>query len=69
MSTDLYLILVNEDTVFVVPQSIIGMLWLQTHFPDDAWDKLGTDSVVICRHDAEMLVTDAEESKLNVVYE
>ena len=45
------------------------MLWLQTHFEDEAWDALGTDSVVISRHDAEMLVTDAEQAELMVLYE
>ena len=58
-----------KDQVWVVPQSIHGMFWLQTHFEDDAWDALGTDSVVIPRQDAGMLVIDAQSAELMVAYD
>ena len=58
-----------KDKVWVVPQSIHGMLWLQTHFENDAWDALSQDAVVIPRHDAGMLVIDAQSAELMVVYD
>jgi len=57
------------DRVFVVPQSIHGVLWLQTHFNDDEWDDITSSSVAIPPHDAAMLVIDAEDAELIVHYE
>lgn len=57
-----------KDKVWVVPQSVLGILWLQCHFEDEEWDALGTDSVVIPREDAGMLVIDAQSAELIVVY-
>ena len=57
------------DKVFVVPQSIHGVLWLQTHFEEDNWDDLTSGAVTIDRHDAAMLVIDAEDAELIVHYE
>ena len=57
------------DQVFVVPQSIHGVLWLQTHFEEDDWDALTSGAVTIDRHDAAMLVIDAEDAELVVKYE
>ena len=58
-----------RDNVWVVPQSIHGMLWLQTHFEDKHWDALGDDCVVIPRQDAGNLVIDAETAKLAVAFD
>ena len=57
------------DKVYVVPQSIHGVLWLQTHFHKDNWDDLTTGAVTIAHHDAAMLVIDAEDAELIVHYE
>ena len=57
------------DQVFVVPQSIHGVLWLQTHFEEDDWDALTSGAVTISRTDAVMLVIDAEDAELIVHYE
>ena len=65
---DIQLVQIKEQ-VWVVPQSIHGMLWLQTHFENDAWDALGTDAVIIPRQDAGMLVIDAQSAELMVVYD
>ena len=64
---DIQLVQIKES-VWVVPQSVLGILWLQLHFEDDDWDALGTDSVVIPREDAGMLVIDAQSAELIVVY-
>ena len=57
------------DKVYVVPQSIHGVLWLQTHFEEDDWDDITSGSVAIPPHDAAMLVIDAEDAELIVHYE
>jgi hypothetical protein len=57
------------DKVFVVPQSIHGVLWLQTHFEEDDWDALTSGAVTIAHHDAAMLVIDAEDAELVVKYD
>ena len=57
------------DKVFVVPQSIHGVLWLQTHFSEDEWDDITGGSVTVPPHDAAMLVIDAEDAELIVQYE
>ena len=39
--------------------SIHGMLWLQTHFENDEWEALSTNSVIISDADAIRLSEDA----------
>ncbi len=54
------------DKIFVVPQSILGVLWLQLKFDPDHWDDLTNGAVVLQRHDAASLVIDAEDGGLIV---
>ena len=56
------------DKMWVVPQTILGVLWLQTHFSEDHWDDLTNGSVVLKPHNASMLVIDAESGGLTVRY-
>jgi len=58
-----------KDRVWVVPQSAAGMFWLQSHFPDDAWDALSREAIVIPQHDAGMLVIDAQSAELFVNFD
>ena len=64
-SMDLQLINVI-DKVFVVPQSIVGVLWLQTHFPPSDWDALTEGAVVLKPENAEALLIDARTAGLTV---
>lgn len=64
---DIQLVQIN-DKVWVVPQSAVGMFWLQAHFPDDAWDAISNEAVIIPKHDAGMLVIDAQSAELNVKF-
>ena len=57
------------DQVFIVPQSIHGVLWLQLHFETENWDALTSGAVTLTRSDAAMLVIDAEDAELIVHYE
>ena len=54
------------DKIFVVPQSIHGVLWLQLKFDPDHWDDLTNGAVVLQRHNAAELVIDAQDSGLIV---
>ena len=56
------------DKIWVVPQSILGVLWLQTHFDESHWDDLTNGAVVLKPHNASMLVIDAESGGLTVHY-
>ena len=54
------------DKVFVVPQSVLGVLWLQSHFPSSEWDALTNGAVVLKPQNAEMLLIDARSAGLIV---
>ena len=56
------------DKVYVVPQSIHGVLWLQTHFEEGDWDSLTSGAVTIAPHDAALLFIDAESAELVIKY-
>ena len=61
--------LVNIDDNFnksLKPTSIIGMLWLQTHFENDQWEALSNNSVIISKENSELLVKDATSAGLNI---
>ena len=54
--------LVNIDNSLnksLKPTSVIGMLWLQTHFEDDQWEALSNNAVIISKENSEFLVEDA----------
>ena len=57
------------DKVYVVPQSVLGLLWLQTHFEEDHWDDLTAGAVTLNREDAVTLAIDAEDASLMVQYD
>ena len=41
------------------PTTIIGMLWLQTHFENDQWEALSNNQVMISKENSELLIKDA----------
>ena len=53
----------------VSPRSVLGMLWLQLHFEDDEWEKLSQGSFLLERHNAVMMVEDAQEAELIILFE
>ena len=65
---DIFLDKLNDDAVRVQPKSVHGMLWLQTHFDDDAWDMLSLGAVGINTFDAINLSQDASQSGLHVLF-
>ena len=52
----------------IEPQSVHGMLWLQTHFEADHWESLSNSLVTIPAQDAKMLFEDAEQGGINVSF-
>ena len=61
--------LVNIDNNLnksIEPTSVIGMLWLQTHFEDDQWDALSNNQVIISKENSELLIEDAISAGLTI---
>ena len=48
------------------PKSVLGMLWLQTHFDNDQWEALANNSVIISEENSKLLVDDAINAGLEV---
>ena len=48
------------------PTSVIGMLWLQTHFEDNQWEALSNNQVIISKENSKLLVNDAISAGLNI---
>ena len=48
------------------PISVIGMLWLQTHFENDEWEALSNNEVIISKENSKLIVKDATKAGLNV---
>ena len=48
------------------PTSVVGMLWLQTHFENDQWEALSNNAVIISKENSELLIKDATSAGLNV---
>ena len=61
--------LVSIDNKFnksIKPTSILGMLWLQTHFENNQWEALSNDSVIISEENSKFLVQDALSAGINI---
>ena len=50
----------------ILPMSVHGILWLQTHFESDHWESLSNGLVIIPTKDAQMLGKDANKAGINV---
>ena len=56
----------NNSNKSLKPTSIIGMLWLQTHFEDNQWEALSNNQVIISKEDSKLLVKDAISAGLKI---
>lgn len=52
MNVDLHLEYLSEEAVRVIPESIVGTLWLQLNMDEDCWDALPVGLVSIAAQDA-----------------
>ncbi len=56
----------NNLSKSIKPTSVIGMLWLQTHFDNDQWEALSNNAVIVSNEDSELIVTDATSAGLKI---
>ena len=56
----------KRNGIQIEPNSVHGILWLQTHFESDHWESLSNGLVIIPSKDALMLSEDAEKAGINV---
>ena len=56
----------NKSTKSLQPTSVLGMLWLQTHFENDQWEALSNNSVIISQENSKLLIADATSAGLNI---
>ena len=50
----------------LVPASVHGILWLQTHFESEHWELLAEGHVIVSRADAETLMIDSSQAGLTL---
>ena len=61
------LVLLELGTSFVLqPRSVVGLLWLQTHFEPSAWDLICSGSVRLSAATRQQLCGDAEAAGLRL---
>jgi len=64
---DICLINIDQNsTKSLQPTSVLGMLWLQTHFENDHWEALSNNSVLISQENSKLLIEDATSAGLNI---
>ena len=55
------------DSYRIAPRSVVGMLWLQTHFESETWDLICGGQVNLKSECCDNLCTDAIQAGLQVV--
>ena len=56
----------NNSNKSLKPTSVIGMLWLQTHFEDNQWEALSNNQVIISKENSKLLVKDVISAGLKI---
>tara|TARA_Y200000002_G_scaffold122099_1_gene100186 strand:+ start:273 stop:518 length:246 start_codon:yes stop_codon:yes gene_type:complete len=56
----------NKSNKSLKPTSVIGMLWLQTHFENDVWEALSNNQVILSKENSELLVKDVMRAGLKI---
>ena len=56
----------NNSNKSLKPTSVIGMLWLQTHFDNEQWEALSDNKVIISKENSELLIKDATSAGLSI---
>ena len=56
----------NNSNKSLKPTSVIGMLWLQTHFEDNQWEALSNNQIIISKENSKLLVKDAISAGLKI---
>ena len=58
----------NQNGFLIQPNTILGMLWLQTHFEEEHWAEIASNKVRTTPNNAEILFKDACDAGLNLKY-
>ena len=59
--------LITEGQAFrLQPESVHGMLWLQTHFEESHWELLAEGLATVSKSNADELIEDASDAGLNL---
>ncbi len=58
----------NKSNKSLKPVSILGMLWLQTHFDNEQWDALAANKVIISDNDSKLLKEDASQAGIKIEF-
>ena len=59
--------LITEGQAFrLQPESVHGMLWLQTHFEKSHWELLSDGLATVSQSNADELIADASDAGLNL---
>ncbi len=56
----------NRSNKSLIPLSIHGILWLQTHFENDEWQALSEGKVIISESDSHELIEDAKSAGIEI---
>ena len=56
----------NNLNKSLIPTSVIGMLWLQTHFDNEQWEALANNEVTISKENSKLLIKDATSAGLKI---
>ena len=56
----------NKLNKSLKPISIVGMLWLQTHFDNEQWEAFSNNEVIISNENSKLLVKDAISAGLKI---
>ena len=56
----------NNLNKSINPTSVLGMLWLQTHFEDNQWEALSNNQVIISKENSKLLIKDAISAGLRI---
>ncbi len=59
-------LMIEGHSLRLQPESVHGMLWLQTHFEQSHWDLLSQGLVTVSQPNAEELIADATTAGLNL---
>ena len=62
------LLITRSEGIQLRPESILGMLWLQTHFEVAHWEAIASKNVVLTDEDAKILSNDANKAGLTINY-
>ena len=64
---DICLVNINNNlNKSLKPTSVLGMLWLQTHFDNEQWEALSNNEVIISNENSKLLVEDATSAGLKI---